>query len=105
METNLNLSPYSENYNFQLIDLAFQFFDSNQDKEKYEEDVDLFIQEFSEYKPAETKLNLKSLVEVLEKLSNAEEIYLEENLRAFSILKIILIHILETSGKVRLNTF
>jgi hypothetical protein len=96
METNLNLSNYTENYNFQLIDLSFQYFDSNQEKEKYEEVVDLFIQEFSNYRPAETKLNLKLLVEFIERLSNAEESYLEENLRCFSKFLNIFIFIFET---------
>lgn len=84
METNLNLSGYSENYNFHLIDLSFQYFDSSLLKEKYEEDVDLFIQEFSNYKQTETKLNLKLLVEFIERLSNSEESFLEENLKILS---------------------
>ncbi len=88
METNnqqLNLEKYNENYVYKLIDMCFQFFDSHIDKEKYEEDIDNFIREFSEVKPNDTKFNIKSIVEFIEKYANAEENYLEENMRMISI--------------------
>jgi hypothetical protein len=89
MENNqqsiLNLANYKENYIYKLIDLSFQFYDSHIDKEKFEEDIDLYIREFPEFKPNETKLNIKSLTDFIEKYSNAEESYLEENLLILSI--------------------
>lgn len=88
----LNLENYSENYIYKLIDMCFQFYDSYIDKEKYEYDIDEFIKEFNQYKPNETKLNIKLMVDFIERFSNAEESYLEENLKQISIILFIFIN-------------
>jgi len=83
--TQINLENYNENYIYKLIDLSFQFFDSHIDKEQYEEQVDNFIHEFNQYKPTDSKNNVKFIIDFIEKYSNSEENFLEENLKLLSI--------------------
>jgi hypothetical protein len=81
-----NFGSYSDSYNFKLIELAFQYFNSNLRREKFENDVEGFISEFNQYKPNETKINLKFLIEFLEKNLNIEDSVLEEFLTVLSIM-------------------
>ena len=53
-------------------------------KQKYEDDIDIFIQEFSNIKAAETKYNLKIIVDLIERLSNSEIAYLIESVKFLS---------------------
>ena len=81
----LNLENNSENYVYKLIDLCFLYFDSNLDKSKYEEQIDEFINNFKEAKSAETKMNVKLMIEFIQKFSNADEVYLRQNLDSISM--------------------
>ncbi len=81
-----NFEKFSESYNFKLIEFSFLFFDSNVKKEQYEDDVEQFIAEYKEYKPNETKFNLKFLIDFIEKNLNTEDSLLEEFLNGLSIL-------------------
>ncbi len=83
---NSNFEKYSESFNFKLIDLAFQYFNIDISKEQYEDEVELFISEFKEYKPNEAKFNLKFLIEFVEKNFNCEDGLLEEYLSGLSIM-------------------
>ena len=81
-----NFGIYSDSYNFKLIELAFQYFNSNLRREQFENDVEEFISEFREYKPNETKINLKFFIEFLEKNLNIEDSVLDEYLTVLSIM-------------------
>ena len=83
--TQLNLENYSENYIYKLIDLCFLYFDSNLDKSKYEEQIDEFINNFKEAKSAETKMNIKLMIEFIQKFSNSYEVFLKQNLESISM--------------------
>lgn len=96
MELNSNFAQtfekYSESYNFKLIELAFLFFNSSIKKEQYEEEVEQFITENQEFKPNETKFNLKFLIDFIEKNLNIEESLLDEYLTGLSILDFYFIY-------------
>ena len=84
MENVLNMNNYSEDYNTKLIELSFKYFDTQIDKEKFENDAEIFIREFNNYKPVDTKLNFKLFVEFIEKNSSLDENILNENLKSIS---------------------
>jgi len=81
----LNFEIYSENYNNNIIILAFNYFDNWINKEKFEEETEAFIGQFEEVKPIVSKNNIKNLIEFIEKFYNKENIIILENLENFSI--------------------
>lgn len=81
----LNFETYSENYNNTIIILAFNYFDSGINKEKFEEETEAFISQFEEVKPVVSKNNIKNLIEFIEKFYNKENNIILENLENFSI--------------------
>lgn len=83
---SLNFEKFGESYNFKLIEMAFQYFNNIVRKEQYENEVEQFIAEYKEYKPNETKFNLKFLIDFIEKNFNCEDGLLEDYLNALSIL-------------------
>jgi hypothetical protein len=76
----IDLEQFSDNYVVKLISLSFQYYDLNIDKDKYEEDVDGFIEEFVEYKPSQAKTNLKFIMDFIEDYSCSSDESLKENL-------------------------
>lgn len=83
---NINLDNYGDNYSYKLIDTCFKYFDNYIDKEKYEDEIDYFIKEFNECKPAETKYNIKIIIDFIDKNYQFDHNLLIENLRQFSII-------------------
>ena len=81
----LNFEEYSENYNNSLIILIFYYFDSSITKEKFEEETETLIGNFSEVKAGISKINIKNLIEFTEKFYNKENNIILENLENFSI--------------------
>lgn len=83
-QPQFNLEKYEENYNYRLIQLCFQYFDTNLEKENFEENVEVFIKEFAAYKTVETKNNIKSLIEFIQDFSRYDNKVLNENLKNLS---------------------
>jgi len=77
---------YPENYNQSILILTFNYFDSSINKERFEEEIELFISQFSEVKAITSKINIKTLIEFIEKFYNKENNIIIENLDNFSIL-------------------
>ena len=80
----LNFETSSENYNNSIIILAFNYFDSLISKERFEEETEAFISQFSEVKSLTSKNNIKNLIEFIEKFYNKENNIILENLESFS---------------------
>jgi hypothetical protein len=87
----IDFENYDENYVYKLIELSFSYFDSHLEKESYEENVEIFIKEFSnDYKTFETKGNLKFLIDFIEKYYNADNNFIDENLKTTSMILYLL---------------
>jgi hypothetical protein len=82
---DLQIEKLNDNYLFKMLDLSFQFYDNSLEKEKYEEDIDSFIQEFSSNtKSNETKFFLNFFIEFIEKNLSVDEKFLKDHLEKIS---------------------
>jgi hypothetical protein len=82
---DLQIEKLNDNYLFKMLDLSFQFYDYSLEKEKYEEDIDSFIQEFSSnIKSSETKFFLNFFIEFIEKNLSVDEKFLKDQLEKIS---------------------
>jgi hypothetical protein len=79
-----SFDSYSERFIHKLFELCFEYFNTHNDKDKYEEDVEDFIKNFSEYKPIEIKFNFKFLIEFIDRNASSDDKFLKENLRSMS---------------------
>ena len=84
LNTDIDLSNsdiYTDNYLNQLINLSFSYYDCHNDKEKFENSINNFIEEFSSnIKPNLIKNHLKFFIDFIEKFSSADSKFIENSL-------------------------
>ena len=79
-----NFEDYSENYVRSLMIHSFSYFDNTINKEKFEEETENLFQQFDEVKTVQSKSNIRSVIEFVDKFYNKENNIIIENLEQFS---------------------
>ena len=81
-------SIYSDEYLNNLILLSFSYFDHHIDKDKYQNDLETFTSNFgSIIRPQLIKIQLKYLIDFIDKYSNADGKFIENFLLNIKLKK------------------